>query len=141
MDQDRKREIYEAINAADYALRCLYDAQDYLRSARNWGIYDILGGGMLATFVKRSKMRDASDCIQEAKRAVATFRRELADVDRAMPLAINEGDFWGFADYFFDGFFADMMVQSQISDAQAQVDDAIAMISGLRGQLSRLLTD
>ena len=139
MDQDRIREIHEAINAADYALGCLYDAQDYLNSARNWGIFDMFGGGMIATFVKRSKMHDASECIQEAKRAVASFRKELADVDQAMPLAINEGDFWGFADYFFDGFFADMMVQSQILEARAQVEEAIAMISGLRGQLTALL--
>ena len=139
MDGERIREIKEAINAADYALECLYDAQEYLNSARNWGVFDILGGGMLATFVKRSKMRSASDCIHEAKRAVATFRRELADVDQAMPLAIDEGDFWGFADYFFDGFFADMMVQSQIAEARAQVDDAISMISGLRAQLAALL--
>ena len=139
MDQDRIREIQEAINAADHALDCLYAAQDYLSSARNWGIVDILGGGFFSTMIKRSKMSSASQCIEEAKYAMAAFRKELADVDQAMPLAIDEGNFWAFADYFFDGFFADMMVQSQIAQARAQVDEAIERVSALRAQLQQLL--
>ena len=50
-------------------------------------------------------------------------------------LNINSGDFLTFADYFFDGFVADMMVQSRIRDAQRQVDDAIYRVESI---LSRL---
>ena len=50
-------------------------------------------------------------------------------------LNINTGDFLSFADYFFDGFLADMMVQSRIHDAQRQVDDAIYRVESI---LSRL---
>lgn len=139
MDLQYRKEIEEAIGAADHALDCLYAAGDYLASARNWGIMDILGGGLISTLVKRSKMTQASACIDEAKRAMATFRRELADVDAAMPLAIDEAGFWGFADYFFDGFFADMMVQSQIAQARSQVAEAIERVTELRGKLVDLL--
>lgn len=139
MESERIKEIQEAINAADYALRCLLDARDYLGSARTWGIVDILGGGFFSTFIKRSKMNSASECIHEAKRAIAAFRKELADVDQAMPLAIDEGNFWAFADYFFDGFLADVMVQDQISRARSQVEEAIERVSDLKGQLQALL--
>ena len=139
MDDYKRNEIQQAIAAADHALDCLYAAQRYLGSASGWGIVDMLGGGFLTTLIKRSKMSNASYCIQEAKAAMATFRRELADVDQAMPLAIDEGDFWTFADFFFDGFFADVMVQSQISRARSQVEDAIDYVSGLRQQLIELL--
>ena len=139
MDLQYRKEIEEAIGAADYAIDCLYAARDYLGGARGWGIVDMLGGGLISTFVKRSKMSRASECIAEAKRAVATFRKELADVDAAMPLAIDEGGFWGFADYFFDGFFADIMVQSQIVQAISQVEEALARISELRAKLEALL--
>ena len=141
MYQEQIREIQEAINAADYALDCLYEAQDCLGSARNWGVIDILGGGFISTFIKRSRMRDASRCIEDAKAAMATFRKELADVDRAMPLAIDEYDFWSFADYFFDGFIADFMVQSQIARAREQVDEAISRVKEIRSQLQRALSE
>ena len=139
MDLQYRKEIEEAISAADYALDCLYAARDYLGSAGRWGIVDMLGGGFITTLVKRSKMSQASECIAEARRAMATFRRELADVDAAMPLAIDEGGFWTFADYFFDGFFADIMVQSQISQARAQVEEALERVSDLRTKLAALL--
>ena len=139
MYQEELREVREAINAADHALDCLYEAQDRLGSARTWGIVDILGGGFISTFIKRSRMNDASRCIHEAKAAMTTFRKELADVDQAMPLAIDEYDFWSFADYFFDGVLADFMVQSQIARARDQVDEAISRVSEIRSQLTRLL--
>ena len=47
------------------------------------------------------------------------------------------GDFLSFADYFFDGFLADMMVQSRIREAQRQVNDAIYRVENI---LSRLRT-
>ena len=34
---------------------------------------------------------------------------------------VELGDFAAFADYFFDGLFADLFVQSRIREAQAQV--------------------
>ena len=58
-----------------------------------------------------------------------------------MPLAIDEYDFWGFADYFFDGFIADFMVQSQISRARDQVDEAIGWVTDIKGQLQNLLNE
>lgn len=46
-----QREISEAIQAGNEALRCLENAKDYLDSAGNWGLLDIFGGGLLTTFV------------------------------------------------------------------------------------------
>ena len=139
MDLQYRKDIEEAISAADYAMDCLYAARNYLDSSRRWGIVDIIGGGLITTFIKRSKMSQASECIEEAKRAIAAFRSELADVDAAMPFAIDEGGFWGFADYFFDGFFADFMVQSQIAQASSQVEEALVRVSDLRAKLVALL--
>ena len=143
MDDIRRIEVQEAIRAADHALSCLTKAGDYLRSARNWGIFDMLGGGMLATFVKRSKMNDASECMLEAKRALAAFRKELNDVDSRYPLAVDEPEsgFWTFADYFFDGLLADFVAQDQIARAWNQVDIMIAKVTEVRNQLQRFLQE
>ena len=127
------RERQEAIDAGERALDSLYGVRKELESAGNWGLLDMFGGGMFTTFVKHSKMNDAQRYMEPAKRDLAAFSRELADVSET--LNINSGDFLTFADYFFDGFVADMMVQSRIRDAQRQVDDAIYRVESI---LSRL---
>lgn len=127
------RERQEAIDAGERALDSLYGVRKELESAGNWGMLDMFGGGMFTTFVKHSKMNDAQRYMERAKRDLAAFSRELADVSET--LNINSGDFLTFADYFFDGFVADMMVQSRIRDAQRQVDDAIYRVESI---LSRL---
>ena len=127
------RERQEAIDAGERALDSLYGVRKELESAGNWGLLDMFGGGMFITFVKHSKMNDAQRYMERAKRDLAAFSRELADVSET--LNINSGDFLSFADYFFDGFVADMMVQSRIQDAQRQVDDAIYRVESI---LSRL---
>ena len=127
------RERQEAIDAGERALDSLYGVRKELESAGNWGLLDMFGGGMFTTFVKHSRMNDAQRYMERAKRDLAAFSRELADVSET--LNINSGDFLTFADYFFDGFVADMMVQSRIRDAQRQVDDAIYRVESI---LSRL---
>ena len=64
------KELREAIAAADFALDSLCRARDSLNSARNWGIFDIVGGGLISTLIKRSKMSDASAEMEAAKRAI-----------------------------------------------------------------------
>lgn len=60
------------------------------------------------------------------------------DVDNIPEFHVETGDFLAFADYFFDGFVADMLVQSKISDAKRQVDDAIQKVSYIMSQLKGL---
>ena len=79
-----KKQLGEAILAGERALTALSDAQDKLKSAKNWGLFDLLGGDFIATLVKRSKMKDAGALIGEVKRALAAFQRELHDVEIIM---------------------------------------------------------
>ena len=126
--KDQYLEINEAYAAGERALESLYAAQDYLRSAGNWGIFDMLGGGFISTMAKRSKMRDANACMEQAQYDLQHFQQELRDVTNIPGLYLEMDDFLGFADYFFDGFLADLMVQSRIRDAQAKVDAAIEQV-------------
>lgn len=123
-----RTEMIEAIQAGERALISLRNAQDVLNSARNWGILDMLGGGFLSTIIKRSKMEKAVYCMEEAKSDLMRFRNELNDVNIPMNLRMDVGGFLSFADFFFDGFVADYLVQSKISDAKAQVSNAIAYV-------------
>ena len=98
----------------------------------------MVGGGLLSTFVKHSKMEDANSLIQEARGALKRFQKELMDVDTIADFHIETGDFVSFADYFFDGFISDWLVQSRISDAKRQVDNAIQRVNYIMGQLKRM---
>lgn len=123
-----KKEIREAIAAGEKALNSLYAAQDKLKSARGWGMIDLFGGGFFTDMVKHSKMDDASRYMEDAKRHLKVFQRELKDVDLSLDLRMEVGGFLSFADFFFDGLVADYLVQSKIESAREQVEDAIMMV-------------
>ena len=138
MRNDRT-EIMEAIQAGEKALQSLYKAKDKLKSASGWGMFDMLGGGFLSDMMKHSKMNDASRCMEDAKRHLKKFQKELKDVNLSLNLKMDVGGFLSFADFFFDGFVADYLVQSKIANAREQVDDAIYMVNNMLSALSASL--
>ncbi|MGI5888304.1 MAG: hypothetical protein ACOX6J_02870 [Oscillospiraceae bacterium] len=133
--RDSIREIQEAIAASEAALDHLFAADGYLNKAGNWGMVDILGGGWITTYIKRNSLEEARNEMAAAQRAVLNLRKELLDVPSVNSLGLDIDDFLAFADYFFDGFLADIMVQSRISEAQRKVHDTIDEIQRIRTNL------
>ena len=129
------KEIDEAIVSGERALASLKTAQEKLNSARNWGIFDMLGGGLLADIMKHSKMNDASAYMEEAKRDLLVFQKELQDVQETIDLKVDVDGFLTFADFFFDGIIMDFMVQSKIAEARKQIEQAIPLVEGLVNDL------
>lgn len=127
----------EAIDAGERALSSLRMAQEKLNSAGNWGLFDMFGGGLFSTMIKRSKMDDASELMETAKSDLKRFQKELKDVNIPLDMRMEVGSFLSFADFFFDGFVADYLVQSKISDAKEQVSDAIIRIEQILNELKR----
>ncbi len=138
MSYDLNKEVREAIDAGERALRSLRSAQDDLKSAGNWGVLDILGGGLISGIAKHSKINSASSHMEAAKQDLKRFQRELKDVTVYTDVNINVGDFLTFADFFFDGLIADFMVQSKISDAKSQVEQAIRHVESILRDLRRI---
>lgn len=128
-------EIREAIDAGERALRSLREAKSSLDSARSWGIVDIIGGRGLSGLIKHVRIGDAKSSLDRAIFDLERFSRELSDVRNIQGLNVEIGDFLTFADFFFDGFIADMMVQSKIRKAQDEIDDAINRVEALLGRL------
>lgn len=135
MSYDFNKEAQEAINAGERALSSLRAAQNELSSARNWGIFDMFGGGFISTLVKHNKMDNAQHYMEQAKYDLNSFSKELRDVNMSVNLNINTGDFLSFADWFFDGFVADWLVQDRINEARHQVDEAIRRVEDFVRQL------
>lgn len=95
----------------------------------------MFGGGFISTMVKHSKMDQAKQNMEEARNDLRNFSRELNDVNMTCHLDIETGDFLSFADWFFDGFVVDWMVQDRINQASQQVEEAICRVEGILRQL------
>ena len=133
----RTREIQEAIEAADVALDHLERAKRCLSSASGWGLFDTFGGGFISGLIKHSKMSDAENEIDKAKRALEKFSKELRDVEGYSSVHIN--GFLTFGDLFCDGFLMDVIVQSQIGKAKRECENAINQVTSIRNNLKRML--
>ena len=132
MQEDYRKEIQEAIDAADRALVCLQDAKRALNSARNWGIFDMFEGEFITTWIKHSRMNKAEDCMEAARTALMEFADELDDVDQMIDFNYNRTDFFTFADFFMDGLLSDFIMQGRINEARRNVDETISRVERIR---------
>lgn len=132
------QEIREAIDAGETALISLREAQAQLNSAKNWGIFDMFGGGFFSSMIKRSKMNDAVYCMERAKQDLIKLQKELKDIQVPMDLRLEVSEFLSFADIFFDNIFVDYMVQNKIAEARAQIDDAVFRVESILMDLKNL---
>ena len=71
--------------------------------------------------------------IREAKYALQKFSKELQDVSGYSSIHIN--DLLTLADFIFDGFLADVLVQAKIGEAKHQCEDAIKKVKTIRQEL------
>jgi hypothetical protein len=138
LDADAK-ELNEAIFAGEAARSALDSVQANLNSAQNWGVLDIMGGGLIATMAKHSKIDDAKNDAQLAQHALLQFREELAEAGQRLQASLEVDGFSKFADYFFDGLIIDWMVQSQIKNASTSCTNAISQVDAAVAQCRRRL--
>ena len=138
MEYNVEKEKREAIEAGQRALNNLHTARENLNSAKNWGLVDMFGGGFFTTMMKQSRMDQAKRNMDLAKLALRNFSKELNDVNIDCNLNLDMGDFLTFADYFFDGFAVDWMVQDRINKARNQVEEAIQRVEHALNQLQSM---
>ena len=118
---NRLNEVREAIDACDDAIAQIHVIESSLSDAEDWGIFDMLGGGLISTMAKHSHLDDAQSQIEHLQYLLSCLRTELADVSVSADIQIQIDDFTRFADYFFDGLLSDWAVQGKIKDVQEQV--------------------
>lgn len=63
------------LSGREYLLYALERAEKALASAGNWGVYDMMGGGVISTHIKRGRMDDAQVAIMDAGSVYDVFRR------------------------------------------------------------------
>ena len=135
------KELKEAFEAGDVVLASLEQAEQYLQSAKNWGTYDMLGGGLISTMIKHDRIDDAKEQIHKVQHYLRQFARELKDVQMAVSVDFEIGGFLKFSDFFFDGLIADWMVQGKITNSLEQVVSKRKEIDSMVERLSQELNN
>ena len=125
---DLEKEKREAVKAGERALASLKSAKSKLDEAKSWGVVDILGGGIVSSLIKRSKMDDANAYMEQAKRDLAGFGKELRDVEDFKDLGIKTDGFFSFADWFMDSTFADFVMQDRVNKAIDRVESVLSRL-------------
>jgi len=132
---DRRMEIAQAIDAGGHALSSLREAEKKLKSAGNWGLFDLFGGGFFSGLMKHDRLEEAGEYFERAREDLRIFERELRDVHLSDSLNVNVGDFLSVADFIFDGAVADFLVQRRIARAKKDIAGAIEQVEELLEQL------
>jgi DNA repair exonuclease SbcCD ATPase subunit len=114
-------EVEEAITAGNYAKSALEDARSSLEKAEGWGTWDMFGGGAVTGIMKHQHIDQAEALLHKAQTNIRQFQKELLDIQEQAHLKVEISDMLKFADFFFDGFIADFMVQGKIQKSLEQI--------------------
>lgn len=135
--QKEQKEVQEAVDAGQSALSTAESILSSLDSAHGWGVYDMLGGGLIADIAKHDKLEEAQRKMENLQRELKSFQRELTDVSSHAEVQIEVSGFMKFADYFFDGFLVDWMVQDKIDQSISQIQNIRKEIETILAQLKK----
>ena len=135
----QKREIKEAISAG-YSARGTADRiLSELNSADGWNTWDMFGGGGIITHMaKHSHLDEAQDLVSDLQSKLRRFKTELADIQITANMQVNVDGFLRFADYFFDGLFADWAVGDKISQSMNSVSSTKSQIGRTLDKLNSM---
>lgn len=126
------------LEAAQEAYRQLAEAEDTLRSAGHWGLFDLLGGGILAGHFKhkradqvRSSMRRARRALErvnEASRELGLSIASTSGLDRSEHSRTRTIDVW------LDDPFTDFTFHRKVKSMRRAIEQS-------RKQLDRVVAD
>lgn len=137
--EGQKKEIQEALVAGRAALQTAVGILSSLGSAEGWGTWDLLGGGLLSDMAKHSHLDEAQRQVEYLQVQLRRFKTELTDVTIRADMQVSIDGFLGFADYFFDGLFADWAVLNKINQSQTQVQNTKNQIEQMLSRLTAML--
>lgn len=139
--ESQKNELREAIDAGNAALSSTDQILSSLDSAEGWGTWDLFGGGVIADLAKYSHLDEAQQSVEYLQSQLRAFKTELADVTIYADLQVNIDGFLRFADYVFDGLFADWTVLDRIHQSQEQVQATRTQICSVLDHLHGMMAN
>lgn len=104
----------------------------------------MMGGDLIADLAKHDRLDQAQEMVEQLQVELRRFKTELTDVSIDAEMQVKLDGFLRFADYFFDGLFADWAVmdhiensQKQVSQTRQQVEEVLASLESRRDAVER----
>lgn len=94
-----------------------------LKSAKQWSWVDLLGGDFFSSMVKRKKMKNISEDLQQLQPKLQHLKHALEDANIQVDSAIDHSTSRQFFDTFFDNIITDLKVQGEIKDMLAELKE------------------
>lgn len=132
------KEINDVQQIINQLLPLIDEAENKFRKARNWGFFDILGGGFITDLFKHSNLDSASDIMNKINYLLKDLQRELNEVVTPTDFSMNTNTFASFADFIFDGVLADAYMQSKIMSSLKELKNLRSTLLSLKSKLSSL---
>lgn len=131
-------QVLDAINLTNQILEYVEMAERSLSSARNWGFFDVLGGGFIVDMIKHHKLGKARDAMDNVNYLMQHLQQLLGSIQLPADYRMQIGDFATFADFFFDGVFADLYMQSKIMQSLDEVRRLKSKLYDLKARLENI---
>ena len=130
---DRK---HEALTLIAESRRLLEKALSVLSQAKSFGVWDLLGGGLVSGIGKYTKLNEVRRCVDEAQFKLKSLRKYLDDWDLCGTPSLNEfGSMMQTLDVILDCFGADVMVQMEMADWQRELQIMIVKLDTLKQRI------
>lgn len=139
--ESRMKEIQEAVDAGSRALQAADKVIETLDDAESLSTWDVLGGGLLVDLAKHESLDNAQERVEQLQEDLRRFKTELTDVTVEADIQVSIDGFLQFADFFFDGLFADLAVMDHIHGSQEKVRKTRDEIQAVLSRLTDMQTE
>ena len=137
--QDLEYEMQCAIDAADYALDCLTQAQRSMNNSSTVSFLDMMTKGFFTSFMKYSALSESDADMQQAQKALESLNAELRVLQKKRSVQLKYGRLATAIDMWIDDGLFDALTHLQINKAQKRIAKAITQVEKIRRELRKLL--
>lgn len=138
-NEDISYKVYSAIDAADYVLECMVQAQHAMNNSGNVSCIDMTTKGFFASLWKYSTLSEADVDMQQAQNALASLNAELRSLANNKSVQLKYSRLTTAIDMWFDDGFLDVLTHVQINKAQKRISRAITQVENIKCELRKLL--
>lgn len=141
-ESTERQDLYEiqcAIDAADYALNCLTQAQRSMNNSGTASFLDMMTKGLFTSLMKYSALSESDVDMQQARNALDSLNAELRVLQKNKSVQLKYGRLATALDMWIDDGLFDALTHLQINKAQKRIARAITQVENIRRELRKLL--
>ncbi len=117
-----RNEVRRAITSGAQAAKSLEQMLAFLKQAKDWGNWDMMGKGRMASYNKHDAIDRAREAAYQSKHLLNRFQQELYSLGAGnFSFDIRLDSLSSFTDIFFDNLISDWIIQQKIKNALSNV--------------------